>query len=137
MNTTGIQAAQAKLKQMRAAGTLTIGERKTPLQRHQDNPTSLAWALKAYYYDLAGVDLNADSPEEHANANREYRRARENLKGQPKRQLINRICKDCVGYGADPAGVKRIATCECSDCPLHTVRPYQRVTGCNGGIQRT
>lgn len=45
------------------------------------------------------------------------------------RLAINAKCYDCQGQDADPGVKKRIAFCECVDCPLHPVRPYQKMRG--------
>ena len=49
------------------------------------------------------------------------------LAANPKslRLAINGKCWDCQGRDADPAPKWRIGNCECPDCPLYAVRPYQ------------
>jgi hypothetical protein len=42
------------------------------------------------------------------------------------RLAINAKCYDCVGCDLDPGVRRRIRTCACTHCPLHSVRPYQR-----------
>jgi hypothetical protein len=39
---------------------------------------------------------------------------------------INAMCFDCVGAGHDPDFRGTIRNCPCTDCPLFTVRPYQK-----------
>ena len=41
------------------------------------------------------------------------------------RFAINGKCYDCQGQDADPNVSQRIKTCECPDCTLYPVRPYQ------------
>ncbi len=51
----------------------------------------------------------------------------EKLRANPKslRAAINAKCWDCQGRDSDPAPKWRIGNCECPDCPLYEVRPYQ------------
>ena len=41
------------------------------------------------------------------------------------RLAINAKCYDCQGCDADPCVEWRIGNCECPECPLYPVRPYQ------------
>lgn len=41
------------------------------------------------------------------------------------RLAINAKCYDCEGRDADPKVKWRIGNCQCHDCPLYPVRPYQ------------
>lgn len=52
----------------------------------------------------------------------------ERAKLHPKSRTlaINAKCWDCQGGDADPLPRRRIGQCECVDCPLHPVRPYQK-----------
>ncbi len=51
----------------------------------------------------------------------------ERAKRNPKslRAAIDGKCWDCQGRNADPAPRWRIGNCECADCTLYPVRPYQ------------
>lgn len=42
------------------------------------------------------------------------------------RKAITAKCYDCIGQDADPNFRKSIRECVCNDCPLFTVRPYQK-----------
>lgn len=46
-----------------------------------------------------------------------------------KAKAIVAKCWDCVGRDADPKPRQRIADCECRDCPLWPVRPWQKMAG--------
>lgn len=43
-----------------------------------------------------------------------------------KAKAIKAKCFDCVGRGWDPNWKKAVGNCSCLDCPLYTVRPYQK-----------
>jgi hypothetical protein len=43
------------------------------------------------------------------------------------RLAINAMCWDCIGAGADPNPRAAIRECSITRCPLHTLRPYQKV----------
>lgn len=88
---------------------------------------SRAKALKAYYRDLAGVD-KCSWPDKRA-AIDEYKANVEAAKGKPLKVLIESICFECVGAGADAAPKIRVRDCQIFDCPLHPVRPWQKVLG--------
>ena len=49
------------------------------------------------------------------------------LKPESLRLAVNAKCYDCQGRDADPKVSWRIGNCECTDCPLYSVRPYQRL----------
>lgn len=45
------------------------------------------------------------------------------------RAAVTAKCWDCQGRDADPAPKWRIGNCSCDTCPLHAVRPWQRLAG--------
>ncbi len=45
------------------------------------------------------------------------------------RAAITAKCYDCQGLDADPGVKWRIGNCECPECPLWTVRPWQGLEG--------
>lgn len=42
------------------------------------------------------------------------------------RLAVNAMCFDCQGRDHDPKVKWRIGNCECKECPLYPVRPYQK-----------
>jgi len=127
--TTGLELANAKLAQLRAAG-FKPAPRRTVFERLKDNPKSKSLALRAYYLDLNRVEQNAGCPdagvaELRADAVRKYQDAR--TRGVAK--SIRSACFDCVGGDDDPGPRQRARDCGVFGCPLHAVRPWQGVLG--------
>lgn len=88
---------------------------------------SRAKALRAYYRDLAGVDTCV-GPDKRG-AIDEYKANVAAAKGKPLVSLIQSICFECVGAGADAGPKLRVRDCQVKDCPLYAVRPWQKVKG--------
>ena len=45
------------------------------------------------------------------------------------RLAVSHYCWDCSGGDSDPGVAWRIGNCEVGGCPLHPVRPHQRLLG--------
>jgi len=46
-----------------------------------------------------------------------------------RKLAVDAKCYECQGFNADPAVKWRIGNCQMDDCPLHNVRPYQKMAG--------
>lgn len=117
-----LKAASEKQAELRRAGKL---ERLDPIEQAKRSPQSKRKALRAYYWDWTGCAINRPVPKE---MREEYKSLCEEAKGN-YRPTIDKICFECVGAGADPNPPRLIRDCECTDCPLHPVRPHQKLKG--------
>lgn len=52
---------------------------------------------------------------------------------------VKERCFECVGGDADPTPSPkvRVRDCECTDCPLHPVRPWQDLKGRGSSVRDT
>lgn len=75
----------------------------------------------------ARQQLEAMRKEGQARRMNPIQKARENQKSL--RLAVNAKCFDCQGLDHDPGVHWRIGNCECPDCPLWPVRPYQHLEG--------
>lgn len=106
-------AANAKLAELRAAGAV--------------RRISRAKAVNDYYRDLAGVDTCV-YPDKRA-AIDEWKANVAAAKGTSLKNLVEKICFECVGAGADAAPKLRVRDCQVKTCPLYPVRPWQKAVG--------
>lgn len=90
-------------------------------------------ALKRYYRDFYGVDANKKDPGQPTLCYQDYNARMAELRGQQLGKVVQTICFECVGGDDDPGPKLRVRDCRCMDCPLHPVRPWQRLKGRSGG----
>lgn len=105
--------AQATLAELRATGGV--------------KRVSRAKALSNFYRDLAGVD-NCVHPDKRDAIN-EWKANVAAAKGKSLKSLVEAICFECVGAGADPAPKLAVRDCAIEDCPLRPIRPWQTLEG--------
>ncbi|MDE2468840.1 MAG: hypothetical protein KGL35_08870 [Bradyrhizobium sp.] len=111
--------------------------RRKSLEARSRNPpkrVSRAKALKAYYRDLAGVDTVP--PPDWRGCMDEYKANVAAAKGKSLKDLIQGICFECVGAGADPNPKILVRDCAILNCPLRAVRPWQNLKGRKAGDHR-
>jgi len=114
-----LEKAQARLREMRAAGV--------KIKRVSRLPT-----LKRYYRDFYGVDENKNDPGQPTLCRLDYNTRMAELRGVNLRPVVESICFECVGGNDDPGPKLRVRDCACLDCPLHPIRPWQRLKGRGG-----
>ena len=103
-----------------------------PIEKAKLDPKSRAKALRAYFWDLEGIEDNkgkSDFP--HAEARAGVRAAYKECQRDGLKGSIQRLCFECVGTDADPSPSPKVRVRDCADleCPLWPVRPWQRVQG--------
>lgn len=114
-----MERAQARLREMRAAGVKIKRVSRLP-------------ALKRYYRDFYGVDENKNDPGQPTLCRLDYNTRMAELRGLNLRPVVESICFECVGGNDDPGPKLRVRDCACRDCPLHPIRPWQRLKGRSG-----
>lgn len=87
-----------------------------------------AKAVAAYWREHFGLNeptQGADRKELIA----EYREHMRGIRGTPLKAHVEQTCWECVGGDDDPNPRKRVRDCQCTDCPLHPVRGWQKTVG--------
>jgi hypothetical protein len=103
-----------------------------PIIKARRNPTSRSLALKAYFWDLEGIELNRGCSGFPAKEAKEAARsAYRDARGKGLKRAIEEICYTCVGGDADPEPHPKIRVRDCGSdtCLLWPVRPWQDRVG--------
>ena len=119
---------------------LTRAHQALALRRAQGikNPrVSRLPALKRYYRDYYGLDANKNDPGQPTRCQQDYKARMAELRGQKLSKMVEGICFECVGGNDDPGPKLRARDCLCGDCPLHPVRPWQKLKGRSSGHDRS
>lgn len=119
----GLEIARKKQAEKRAAGIKV--SRVSIIEKAIRNPKSRSLALKAYYWDFVGCTLNPVTTD----LRKEYKGLYTAAQQGGLAATLKNTCLECVGGNDDPGPKLQVKRCQCIDCPLHPVRPWQKISG--------